>query len=621
MEGSRAALAGPNGVGKSTLMKIAAGLVKADSGDLAITKGARISYLPQTNVILGSGTILEEAEGAFGRITELLVRQEDLGRKLQAKGLDDRQTARLLAEFDELGRAVESSGYFRRAEFISGVLGGLGFYERDFDRTASELSGGWQMRLALARILLEDPDILLLDEPTNYLDLEARTWLEGFLADYRGGVLLVSHDRYFLDVTVKEVYELFNGKLSRYPGIYSGYEVRRSKELEAIFESWERQQEEIRNIEDFIRRFRYKATKASQVQSRIKMLEKIVPIEIPEGMKRIHFKFPPAPHSGKMTLKAEGLGKSYGDLRVLDNLSLEIERGKKIAFVGPNGAGKSTLMRIIAGADRDYEGNLSLGSGVEIAYFAQNSAERMASERTVEEEAETVCPNALLPKLRNLLGAFLFRGDDVEKSVSVLSGGERSRLALLKMLMHPANLLVLDEPTNHLDLTSKDVLLDALKAFEGTVLFVSHDRDFIEELADMVLELEAGTTPRLYFGDYRYYLEKKAAIDAELSQSLAALDSSLQSPGSLLTASWEEEKAQKARLRKLRRREEEITERLSGVSAGKKALEETMAKPENYSDGTKMKKLLAQLKALEGEASDLNEEWLDIAEALSDENE
>jgi ATP-binding cassette subfamily F protein 3 len=618
MEGSRAALAGPNGAGKSTLMKIAAGLVKADSGEIAITKGARISYLPQTNVVPGAGTVLEEAEAAFSRIAALIAEQEELGRKLQAAGLDDRQTSRLLSDFDDLGRAVESSGYFRRAELISSVLKGLGFLERDFCRPAGELSGGWQMRLALARILLEDADILLLDEPTNYLDLEARTWLEGFLADFRGGVLLVSHDRYFLDVTVKEVYELFSGKLSRYPGTYSGYELRRSKELEAIFESWERQQEEIQKIEDFVRRFRYKASKAAQVQSRIKMLDNIVPIEIPEGMKRIHFKFPPAPHSGKMTVRTEALGKSYGDLRVLENLSIEIERGKKIAFVGPNGAGKSTLMRIIAGVDKDFEGTLNFGSGVEAAYFAQDSAEKMSSERTVEEEAETVCPNALIPKLRNLLGAFLFRGDDVEKPVSVLSGGERSRLALLKMLMHPANLLILDEPTNHLDLTSKDVLLDALKAFEGTVLFVSHDRGFIEELADLVLELEAGTTPRLYFGDYRYYLEKKAALEADpaLGEGAASLSSS-SSQNPQQTASWEEEKARKARLRKLQRREEEITERLSGVSAGKKALEDTMARPENYSDGVKMKKLLAQLASLEKEATELNEEWLEIAEALS----
>ncbi|MEW6547980.1 MAG: ABC-F family ATP-binding cassette domain-containing protein [Spirochaetota bacterium] len=617
-EGSRAALAGPNGAGKTTLMKIAAGMVKPDSGEMAVTRGARISYLPQTNVVLGKGTVLQEAESAFSHVEAMLFRQEEVGRELQAKGLEERQTARLVEEFDEIGRAVEASGYFRRRERIAEVLTGLGFSSRDGERRAEELSGGWQMRLALAKILLEDPDIMLLDEPTNYLDLEARTWLEGFLADYRGGVLLVSHDRYFLDVTIKEVYELFSGKLSRYPGSYSAYEIRRSKELEAIFEAWERQQEEIQKIEDFVRRFRYKESKAAQVQSRIKMLEKIVPIEIPEGMKRIHFSFPPAPRSGKISVKIENLSKSYGSLKVIDNLGLEIERGRKIAFVGPNGAGKSTLMRIIAGADREFQGSLTLGTGVEVGYFAQDSAEKMSSQRSVEEEAESVCPNELLPKIRNLLGAFLFRGDDVEKPVAVLSGGERSRLALLKMLLHPANLLVLDEPTNHLDLTSKDVLLDALRAFEGTVLFVSHDRGFIEELADLVLELDAGSTPRLYYGDYRYYLDKKKALE----ESGDGTEPSPQ-PGSATEASkvstWEEEKARKARIKRLKKREEEISQRLEALSRSKKALEEAMALPSNYSDGAKVRKILSSLAEVEKEAASLSEEWMEVATELGGE--
>lgn len=613
-EGSRAALTGPNGAGKTTLMKIAAGLMKADSGDFAITKGARISYLPQTNVVLGDGTVLQEAEKAFSYIVELLRRQEELGRKLQDKTLEERQTARLLDEFDDIGKAVESSGYFRRNERITEILSGLGFSSQDFGRMTKELSGGWQMRVALAKVLLEDPDIMLLDEPTNYLDLEARTWLESFLSDYRGGVLLVSHDRYFLDVTIREVYELFSGKLSRYPGTYSAYETRRSRELEAIFVAWERQQEEIQRIEEFIRRFRYKESKAAQVQSRIKMLEKIEPIEIPEGMKKIHFRFPPAPRSGKIVVKLENLEKSYGSLRVIDKFSLDIERGRKIAFVGPNGAGKSTLMRIIAGTDKEYSGNLGIGTGVEIAYFAQDSAEKMSSERTVEQEAETVCPNDLIPKIRNMLGAFLFRGDDVEKPVSVLSGGERSRLALLKMLLHPANLLVLDEPTNHLDLTSKDVLLDALKSFEGTVLFVSHDRGFIEELADLVLELDSGSMPRLYHGNYAYYLEKKESLEFESPER-----SESESPATASNIqTWEQEKARKARLKKLKKREEEILTLLEGVSSGRKALEDAMALPATYSDGAKVKKILASLAELDEESAKLNEEWIATASEISD---
>jgi ATP-binding cassette subfamily F protein 3 len=621
--GTRAALAGPNGAGKSTLMKIAAGIVAPDSGERAVTKGARISYLPQTDVVVGEATVFEEAEKAYDFAAALLGRQEEIGRILESSKSDDEDTSRLVEEHASIQEAVEGSGYWRRRDRAREVLMGLGFREVDLDRPAREFSGGWQMRVALAKVLLENPDVMLLDEPTNYLDIEARTWLEDFLSKYSGGVLVVSHDRYFLDTTVREVYELWNGKLTRYPGSYSAYEARRAQELAAIFEAWERQQEEVQRLEDFIRRFRYQATKAAQVQSRIKMLEKIVPIEIPEGMKRIHFSFPAAPHSGKATVKLEGLGKAYGAHRVIRGLDLEIERGMKVAFVGPNGAGKSTLMRIVAGSDRAFEGELRFGSGVEASYFAQDTAELMTSDRSVEEEAESECPTELLPKIRNLLGAFLFRGDDVEKSVRVLSGGERSRLALLKMLLRPANLLILDEPTNHLDLTSKDVLLEALKSFEGTVLFVSHDRAFIEELADRVLELEDGGTPRWYVGDYRYYLDKKAALTADAASSGPALAARGPAPAGASAAarpvSYEEERARKARVRKLQKREEEIVARLEAIGTQKAAAEREMGLPSNYSDGAKMKRLLAGVEDLDREAATLNAEWERVAAELEGE--
>jgi len=632
-EGSRAALAGPNGAGKTTLMKIAAGIIAPDSGERAITKGARISYLPQTDVVLGDKTVLEEAERAFDFAAALLARQEEIGRLLESATEDGGATARLVEEHARIHDDIESSGYWSRADRAREVLLGLGFRQSDLGRAARELSGGWQMRVALAKVLLENPDVMLLDEPTNYLDIEARTWLEDFLAKYPGGVLVVSHDRFFLDSTVREVYELWNGKLSRYPGSYSAYESRRAQELEATFEAWERQQEEIQRIEDFVRRFRYQASKAVQVQSRIKMLEKIVPIEIPEGMKKIHFKFPAAPHSGRTVLKIEALSKAYGANRVLSGLDLEIERGMKVAFVGPNGAGKSTLMRLISGVDRDFEGSIRFGTGVEAAYFAQDSAEKMTGERSVEEEAESLCPFELLPKIRNLLGAFLFRGDDVEKPIGVLSGGERSRLALLKMLLKPANLLVLDEPTNHLDLTSKDVLLEALKSFEGTVLFVSHDRDFIEALADRVLGLEAGSTPRWYVGNYRYYLEKKASLEADAASAPAGgapearpalagarAPSAASAQGAAGSArGYEEDKARKARIRKLQRREEEILARLETIGSQKGALEREMGLPANYADGAKMKRLAAAADELDGEAESLNLEWESLSSELSGE--
>jgi ATP-binding cassette subfamily F protein 3 len=616
--GSRAALAGPNGAGKSTLMKIVAGLLSPDSGERAVTKGARVSYLPQTGVVHGDGTVYEEAERAYGFAAGLLEREEEIGRLLESSREDDGATGRLLEEHSAIHEAVEDSGYYRRKERIREILAGLGFHDCDMDRPANEFSGGWQMRIALAKVLLENPDIMLLDEPTNYLDIEARAWLEDFLGKYKGGVLVVSHDRYFLDVTVNEVYELFNGKLTRYAGTYSAYEKRRAEELEETLKLWEKQQEEIEHLEDFIRRFRYQATKASLVQSRVKQLEKIVPIEIPEGMKKIHFSFPPAPHSGTTVIRLQGLEKDYGANRVIRNLDLEIERGMKVAFVGPNGAGKSTLMRIIAGMDTDYSGSLKLGSGVEIAYFAQDTAEKITGEATVEEIAEAHCPFDLLPKIRNLLGAFLFRGDDIEKPANVLSGGERSRLALLTMLLKPANLLILDEPTNHLDLTSKDVLLEALKKFEGTVLFVSHDRDFIEALADRVLGLEAGVPARWYVGDYRYYLDKKAALDAEVPGGAASTGASLAgAAGNGAAVSYEEDKARKARLRKLKRREEEILARLDVIGSQKKACEGEMGLPANYSDGARMRRLQASLGELEAEAEALNAEWEGLAEELS----
>jgi len=631
-DGSRAALTGPNGAGKSTLMKIAAGLIKQDAGDVVITKGARVVYLPQTGIRFEEGSVHDIAEEAFSYYRALLDEQEALGRALAADHVDEKETVRLLERHHEIGEMLENAGYWRREERIAEVLRGLDFKPKDFERPASELSGGWQMRLALAKVLLEDPDIMLLDEPTNYLDLEARTWLENFLRDYRGAVLVVSHDRYFLDVTVREVYELFNGTLTRYVGTYSQYEARRSQELAALFEAWERQQEEIQRIEDFIRRFRYKESKAPQVQSRIKMLEKIKPIEIPEGMKRIHFAFPPAPRSGQIALRIRELSKAYGEMQVIGKFSLELERGQKLALVGPNGAGKSTLMRIIAGAETSFEGELSFGANILVGYFSQESAELMASESTVEEEAESVCPFEMLPKLRNLLGAFLFRDDDIEKPISVLSGGERSRLALLKLLLKPSNLLVLDEPTNHLDLTSKDILLEALKKYEGTVIFVSHDRQFLDELADRVLELSCGLSPRLYHGNYAYYLEKKAQESQKNTGEQAAHQNGGRvregspsdaapspKPTSVQARDWEEEKARKARLRKLKRREEEIAARIETIAAEKAKLQEELSLPHVYLDGAKTRRILTTLEDLDRETEDLNQEWLEIAEALAEE--
>ncbi|MCX7023160.1 MAG: ATP-binding cassette domain-containing protein [Spirochaetes bacterium] len=610
--GTKAALCGPNGAGKSTLMKIVAGALAPDSGERAIQKGTRISYLPQSGIAYASATVEEEAELAYAAIEALIRERDAVGARLESSVSDDPKTLALVETYHALHETIGDSGYWRRRDRIREVLEGLGFVPGDQERRVEEFSGGWQMRLALAKVILENPDIMLLDEPTNYLDLEARNWLEDYLRAFKGGFLVVSHDRSFLDSSVSEIYEVWSGKLSRYSGTYSAYERNRARELDSLFEAWERQQEEIARIEDFIRRFRYNASKASLVQSRVKQLAAIEPIEIPEGMKRIHFSFPPAPRCGRIALTLEGLSKSYGSLGVVRDLSLCLDSGMKVAFVGPNGAGKSTLMRIIAGVDADYSGTVRLGTGITTGYFAQDVAESLDGSRTVEEEAASVCPTGLIPKLRNLLGAFLFHGDDVGKSVRILSGGERSRLALVKMLLKPANLLVLDEPTNHLDLDSKDVLLDALKRFEGTVLFVSHDRFFIEGLADRVLELSCGATPRLYPGDYAYYLEKKArdaATTDDAPRFQAAAKGEPEAPKTQAVRSYEEEKERKARARKLRKREDDILKRLEAIDGEKRRAQHDMGLEENYIDGSRMRRLQDAVDALDAEAADLSEEW------------
>ena len=489
--GTKAALAGANGSGKSTLMKVLAGMIQPDSGERAMQKGTRVSFLPQSGIVHSGRTLAAEIETAFTRGMELSALLDSLGDELARLPPDDGRTARLVEEHHEAQVALEESGWHRRRSLAETTLLGLGFEESDFERAVDEFSGGWQMRIALAKILLERPDILLLDEPTNYLDIEARGWLEGWLRDFTGGFLIVSHDRFFLDVTVNEIYELFGGTLKRYVGTYTQYEKVRAVELESLIKRYNEQQQEIEKTEALIERFRYKATKAAMVQERIKHLEKIERIEIPESLKKIHFQFPPAPHTGRLVLTTQGLCKRYGERHVIENLDLVLEKDERLVVVGRNGAGKSTLLRILAGVDPDYSGTMTLGAGAITGYFSQDNAETITGSARILDLLEGEAPTALIPRIRDMLGAFLFRGDDIYKPLDVLSGGEKSRLSLLRLLLRPVNLLILDEPTNHLDLHSKDVLLEALKGFGGTVIFVSHDRGFIESLATRVIELTA----------------------------------------------------------------------------------------------------------------------------------
>ena len=604
-EKTRAALAGANGSGKSTLLKVISGRMPADSSSIAMTRGCRISYLPQSDIVLPDITVYEAAEEGFARFDGILQEIQELGDQASAGSM---QAAERLAECHDM---LLESGYYDRRSRIETILLGLGFRMADLQRKTGTFSGGYQMRIALARILIENPDFLFLDEPTNYLDIEALVWLEEYLRSFDGGLMVVSHDQGFLDDLVTEVYELFNGRLTRYQGNYTAYTIRREEEIRELEKQARKQQEEIERTEVFIERFRYKATKSKQVQSRIKALDRMELVEIPAHLRKLSFTFPPSPHSGNDVLKVEHLRKAYGDNVIYDGFSFLVKRGERLAITGRNGAGKSTLLRMIAGTDSDYSGTIQDGAGVKKAYFAQDTENTLNPANTVLEEAESVADTKDIPGIRNLLGAFLFSDDDVFKKVSVLSGGEKSRLALLKILLHPSNLLLLDEPTNHLDINAKEMLLEAIGRYGGTVIFVSHDRHFIKSLATRILYLtEEG--PEFFDGDYDYFeykiAEKEARFQVRKPEKAAAQ--------SAVSSSHQENKARRNRIRSLERQSEELLARIEEASREIGRLEEEIDKPENYSDAARINALLDEKGAREAEKDSLEEKWLQISEEL-----
>ena len=620
-KGRKMALTGANGSGKSTLMRIMVGELPPDTGSLIMEKGTRISYLPQSGLQVSplaldeQASVAEEVEKAFAAGKAIEEEIANLRQALGAHSVRSSESDRILARLQKREEELEASGYARRSETIERVLTGLGFAQAAFDCPVGELSQGWRMRVGLARVLCEGADLLLLDEPTNFLDLEARDWLEGFLRDTAAGVLLVSHDRYFLDTTVESVAELYQASLKEYPGRYSAYEQRRRQELEQVAAAYERQQEEIARMESFIRRFRYNASKARLVQSRLRALERLPRIEPPPLRPAMHFRFPQAPRCASLCLRLEEVSKRYGETVALEEVNLEVSRGEKWALVGPNGAGKSTLMRILAGLELPDHGRLRRGQGVLTGYFSPEHLEAMEFRGSVLELVEGWAPTELVPEVRSLLGAFLFRDDEVYKSVPVLSGGEKSRLALLRLLLEPSNLLFLDEPTNHLDLMSKDVLLDALKRYSGTVVFVSHDRQFIESLADRVLELQGGRA-RSFAGDFEYYRwriqQEAGAGEDEACRSKKDSPAEQQAEPSNAERFRREVKEQQAELRRLLREEERLLHRLEELAVEKAHLEQELGREEVYRDGKQVRVVKARLEQNIDEQERLTRRWEDI---------
>jgi ATP-binding cassette subfamily F protein 3 len=517
----RVGLVGANGTGKSTLMKVLAGLDTLDYGTLTIAKGTTAGYLPQDGLSLSGRTVFAECMSVFDELRAMEQELETLTHRIAELDHTSAEYADVADRYHRLEHEFQTrDGYSIEAE-VGRVLMGLGFGKEDWPRQTEEFSGGWQMRLALAKLLLQQPNLLLLDEPTNHLDLEARNWLEDYLRNYPHALLLISHDRYFLDVTVNKIVEIWNKRLWFYTGNYDKYVTQKTQRNEQLQAAYRNQRDRIEQLEVFINRFRYQATKAKQVQSRIKELEKIERIEIPPEEKTIHFSFPQPKPSGRIVAEFNQVDKSYGAKEVFRDVSFVIERADRIALVGVNGAGKSTLIKLLAGTEQLTRGEYRLGHNAQPDYFAQDQYKELNPDARILEDLGDASPRSTQTELRSLLGCFLFSEDDVFKKIGVLSGGERGRYALLRLLLHPANFLLLDEPTNHLDLRAKDVLLDALTDYAGTVVFVSHDRYFIDKLATRVFEIGGGKV-EIYPGNYEDYLWRKQGGNTEQEQRLAS---------------------------------------------------------------------------------------------------
>lgn len=613
----RIGLVGRNGAGKTTLMKIIAGLMNADEGNIAVPNDFTIGYLQQELSAASGRTVLEEALSAFDEINKLERSIEHYAKLIET--MPDHHSAeylKVLHQYTDANERFHFLGGQNTGESAEKVLKGLGFIETDFQKPLKTFSGGWQMRVELGKLLLRKPDLLLLDEPTNHLDIESIQWLENYLSDYQGAVILVSHDRAFLDKVTNRTIEISLGKIYDFKAGYTEYTVMRAESLELQKAAQDNQQKQIAQIERFVERFRYKASKARQVQSRVKLLDKMDKIEVDDvDSSAMHFVFPPAPRSGKVVVEGLNIKKSYGPKHVLNDIDFQILQGEFVSFVGKNGEGKTTLARIITG-ELEYEGECKLGHNVSIGYFAQNQSELLDPEKTVFQTIDDIAVGDIRTKVRNILGSFLFTSEAIDKKVKVLSGGEKARLALAKLLLKPVNLLVLDEPTNHLDMLSKDILKNALLKYDGTLIVVSHDRDFLQGLTDKTVEFR-NKKIKTYLGDIYSFIEARkiqSLKELEIAGKKDPLGGS--QPASSNKISYEAKKEQERELRKIKSRIGKVEEEISLVEAEISRYDVLLADPANHSDQTKSANLFRDYQKLKQELKEKMDDWALLHEEL-----
>lgn len=621
--GERIGLVGPNGAGKSTLLKIIMGIQEKDAGSIVLSNEETLGYLPQDGVDPDFElTVIEEVETAFSEIFDLEEEVNELQQKLAETDPESEEHERLLERYGLLQTKLEASGLYTLRSDVEKILMGLGFKESDFSRNTTEFSGGWLMRIALAKLLLKKPTYLLLDEPTNHLDIESLQWMENFLNSYEGAVIVVSHDRAFLDTITNRTLALRKGKMSDYSGNYSFYERKWEEERELLINAQKNQAKELKETEEFIERFRYKASKARQVQSRVKQLEKIDRIEVEDELANVSFSFPEPERSGQVVMRLESIKKSYGDNVVFDGLDYEIERGDKIAVVGPNGAGKSTMIRILAGIESIQGGERNEGHKVTTNYFAQHQAEDLDLKKDALEVMMSAGSNEKESRLRSILGSFLFRGDDVFKKVKVLSGGEKSRLALAKMLLSPANFLIFDEPTNHLDMSSKNILQQALQQYEGTCVIVSHDRAFLDPIVDKVLEVQTNRV-RTYLGNVSYFLDKKKE-EAEAQKTSGASEQSKSASSDDSSLSRKEQRRIEAERRNkiskevnpIKKKLEKVEKEIEQSESRKNEIEALMAEVDFYDDADRVKKTSLEYENIKMDLTDKYSKWEEYANRI-----